>query len=129
MWKVGLIGFLFRGRGDRMAYDSHFRIRAFAAFAFARGDRRLCRADHPVRFIDAVVDGLDLKAAGFWRVEAKATGRFRAFQEAHGEVGSGFLGGIGERQSSHHHATGDLQSAAVSTQSATFPRDGLCPIA
>ena len=32
-------------------------------------------ADNPVRFIDAFVDGLDLKAAGFWRVEAKATGR------------------------------------------------------
>ncbi len=57
-------------------------------------------ADNPVRFIDAVVDGLDLKAAGFWRVEAKATDRFRAFREAHGEVGSKFLGGIGERQSS-----------------------------
>lgn len=32
-------------------------------------------ADNPVRFIDAFVDGLDLKAAGFVRVEAKATGR------------------------------------------------------
>ena len=32
-------------------------------------------ADNPVRFIDAFVDGLDLKAVGFWRVEAKATGR------------------------------------------------------
>jgi len=32
-------------------------------------------ADNPVRFIDAFVDGLDLKAAGFTRVEAKATGR------------------------------------------------------
>ena len=32
-------------------------------------------ADNPVRFIDAFVDGLDLKAAGFERVEAKATGR------------------------------------------------------
>jgi transposase len=32
-------------------------------------------ADNPVRFIDAFVDGLDLKAAGFARVEAKATGR------------------------------------------------------
>jgi transposase len=31
--------------------------------------------DNPVRFIDAFVDGLDLKAAGFARVEAKATGR------------------------------------------------------
>ena len=31
--------------------------------------------DNPVRFIDAFVDGLDLKAAGFERVEAKATGR------------------------------------------------------
>jgi hypothetical protein len=29
--------------------------------------------DNPVRFIDAFVDGLDLKAAGFERVEAKAT--------------------------------------------------------
>ena len=32
-------------------------------------------ADNPVRFIDAFVDGLDLQAAGFIRVEAKATGR------------------------------------------------------
>ena len=31
--------------------------------------------DNPVRFIDAFVDGLDLKAAGFERVEPKATGR------------------------------------------------------
>lgn len=32
-------------------------------------------ADNPVRFIDAFVDGLDLRSAGFGRVEAKATGR------------------------------------------------------
>jgi hypothetical protein len=32
-------------------------------------------AANPVRFIDVFVDGLDLKAAGFERVEAKATGR------------------------------------------------------
>src|SRR5271170_4180298 len=32
-------------------------------------------ADNPVRFIDAFVEGLDLQAAGFARVEAKATGR------------------------------------------------------
>jgi hypothetical protein len=32
-------------------------------------------ADKSVRFVDAFVDGLDLKAAGFERVEAKATGR------------------------------------------------------
>jgi transposase len=31
--------------------------------------------DNPVRFIDAFVDGLDLAAAGFVRVEAKVTGR------------------------------------------------------
>ena len=31
--------------------------------------------DNPVRFIDAFVDGLDLREAGFARVEAKATGR------------------------------------------------------
>ena len=31
--------------------------------------------DNPVRFIDAFVDGLDLAAAGFVRVVAKATGR------------------------------------------------------
>jgi transposase/IS5 family transposase len=31
--------------------------------------------NNPVRFIDAFVDGIDLKAAGFERVEAKATGR------------------------------------------------------
>lgn len=30
-------------------------------------------ADNSVRFIDAFVDGLDLTAAGFGRVEAKAT--------------------------------------------------------
>ena len=32
-------------------------------------------ANNPVRFIDAFVDGLDLVAAGFLRVAAKATGR------------------------------------------------------
>ncbi len=32
-------------------------------------------SDNPVRFIDAFVDGLDLAAAGFARVAAKATGR------------------------------------------------------
>src|ERR1700678_1347814 len=32
-------------------------------------------ADNPVRYIDAFVDGLDLAAAGFARVAAKATGR------------------------------------------------------
>jgi transposase len=32
-------------------------------------------AYNPVRFIDAFVDGLDLQAAGFARVKAKATGR------------------------------------------------------
>src|ERR1700742_5259494 len=31
--------------------------------------------DNPVRFIDAFVDGLDLAAAGFGRVEPKVTGR------------------------------------------------------
>ena|SRR5271166_188288 len=31
--------------------------------------------ENPVRFIDAFVDGLDLSAAGFERVEPKATGR------------------------------------------------------
>ena len=31
--------------------------------------------ENPVRFIDAFVDGLDLAAAGFQRVEPKATGR------------------------------------------------------
>ena len=32
-------------------------------------------AENPVRFIDVFVDRLDLQAAGFVRVEAKATGR------------------------------------------------------
>ena len=32
-------------------------------------------ADNPVRFIDVFVDELDLSAAGFVRVAAKATGR------------------------------------------------------
>jgi transposase len=31
--------------------------------------------DNPVRFIDAFVDGLDLVAASFTRVEPKVTGR------------------------------------------------------
>jgi transposase len=31
-------------------------------------------ADNPVRFVGAFVDGLDLAAAGFARVEPKATG-------------------------------------------------------
>jgi transposase len=33
------------------------------------------RPDNPVRFIDAFVDGLDLVAASFNRVEPKITGR------------------------------------------------------
>ncbi|EXL01883.1 hypothetical protein BG46_13510 [Brucella anthropi] len=33
------------------------------------------RPDNPVRFIEAFVDGLDLKAAGFLRVDAKDTDR------------------------------------------------------
>ena len=32
-------------------------------------------SDNPVRFIDALVDGLDLAAAGFGRAEPKVTGR------------------------------------------------------
>ena len=32
-------------------------------------------ADNPVRFIDAFVDGLDLAAASFSRVEPRVTGR------------------------------------------------------
>ena len=32
-------------------------------------------ADNPVQFIDAFVEGLDLRVAGFERVEPKATGR------------------------------------------------------
>jgi transposase len=31
--------------------------------------------DNPVRFIDAFIDGLDLAAAGFTRVDPKSTGR------------------------------------------------------
>jgi transposase len=31
--------------------------------------------DNPVRFIDVFIDGLDLSAASFARVEAKVTGR------------------------------------------------------
>ena len=36
---------------------------------------RICRAENLVRFIDAFVDGLDLAAAGFTRVQPKMTGR------------------------------------------------------
>jgi hypothetical protein len=32
-------------------------------------------ADNPIRFIDAFVEGLDSRVAGFERVEPKATGR------------------------------------------------------
>jgi transposase len=41
-------------------------------------------ANNPVRFIDAFVDGLDLTAAGFLRVgaKAKATGRPGAMRRA-----------------------------------------------
>ena len=38
-------------------------------------------ADNPVRFIDAFVDGLDLAAAGFARVAARAQG-VRAMRRA-----------------------------------------------
>jgi hypothetical protein len=42
-------------------------------------------ADNPVRFIDALVDGLDVAAAGFARVDAKATGA-QQFPGYHGPI-------------------------------------------
>jgi hypothetical protein len=39
-------------------------------------------SNNPVRFIDAFDDGLDLMAAGFLRVEAKAMGHVPAIRRA-----------------------------------------------
>ena len=64
-----------RGRGDRIGHGAHFRIRTFATFVLPEAVDDYVGADNPVRFIDAFVDGLDLAAAGFARVEPKATGR------------------------------------------------------
>ena len=69
MWKLGLCGFRCRGWRDRIQHDTHFWIRTPEAVDDYVG------ADNPVRFIDAFVDELDLSAAGFVRVAAKATGR------------------------------------------------------
>jgi transposase len=56
-----------------MAHISGFERRQLLLLPEAVDDYVGC--DNPVRFIDAFVDGLDLAAAGFGRVEAKATGR------------------------------------------------------
>jgi transposase len=66
VWKVQLTGFRCGLGGGSITHDAHFRMRTFATYV---------GADNPVRFIDAFVDGLDLAAAGFSRVEPKATGR------------------------------------------------------
>jgi hypothetical protein len=75
VWKVGLCGFLCRAWRGRIQHDTHFWIRTFANLVVAGGGGRLVGADNPVWFIDALVDELDLSAAGFVRVAAKATGR------------------------------------------------------
>ena len=73
--KHGLSGFP-RSVGDvewRMAHISGFRRDQFLLLPEAVDD--YLEADNSVRFIDVFVDGVDLAAAGFGRVDAKATGR------------------------------------------------------
>ena len=57
----------------RMAHISRFRRDQFLLLPEAVDD--YLEADNSVRFIDVFVDGVDLAAAGFGRVDAKATGR------------------------------------------------------
>ena len=57
-----------------LGHDAHSRLRPLAVAAPARSNRRLCSADNPVRFIDAFVDTLDLKAAGICAVSREGDG-------------------------------------------------------
>ena len=76
VWKVGLSGFQrVDGRG-RIRHDVHQWSRPLAALQLLpEAVDDYVGSDNPVRFIDAFVDGLDLAAAGFGRVEPKVTGR------------------------------------------------------
>src|ERR1019366_7095355 len=75
VWKVGLCGFLCRAWRGRIKHDTHFWIRRSQILLLPEAVDDYVGADNPVRFIDAFVDELDLSAAGFVRVAAKATGR------------------------------------------------------
>ena len=73
--KVGVSGFLKSARGlkSRMTHIAGFERDQLLLLPEAVDD--YVGAENPVRFIDAFVDGLDLAAAGFARVTARATGR------------------------------------------------------
>jgi len=75
VWKGGLCGFRCRVWCGRIQHDTHFWIRTFANLVLPEAADDYVGVDNPVRFIDAFVDELDLSAAGFVRVAAKATGR------------------------------------------------------
>jgi hypothetical protein len=61
---------------------THFLSRLLADVFVARVDDYV-GVDNPVRFIDAFIDELVLAAAGFVRVETKATGRPVSARRAH----------------------------------------------
>lgn len=72
---MALKGFLRLARDCGIAHDSHRWLRSLAIAAFTPAIDDYVAVDNPVPFIDAFVDGLNLKTAGFERVEAKVTGR------------------------------------------------------
>ena len=71
--KVGLSGFRGGACHVRIGHGSHRRIPTVTSFYCCRRRGRYVEADNPLRFIDA--SSMALAAAGFARVEAKATGR------------------------------------------------------
>ena len=75
VWKVRLTGFRHSMHRDKlgMTHISGFERSQLLLLPEAVDD--YVDGDNPVRFIDAFVDELDLAAAGFRRVEPKATGR------------------------------------------------------
>jgi transposase len=60
----------------KVVHDAHYWLCTFTIAVVARqAVDDYVGPENPVRFIDAFVDGLDLAAAGFVRVEPKSTGR------------------------------------------------------
>ena len=82
-------------------------------------------SDNPARFIDAFVDGLDLAAAGFGRVEPKVTGR-PAYAPA--DLLKLYIYGYLNRPAPHRRmASGPLMEALASDPTARKPPRGRVP--